>query len=78
MALNPLRIRRSIADIGATSEQADEFTEALQEGFSDLLTKDDLRHALEVFEQRVVNRLLIGMIGMATAIIGATALLTQL
>ncbi len=35
MALNPLRIRRSIVDIGATPEQADEFSEALSEGFED-------------------------------------------
>jgi hypothetical protein len=74
MALNPLRIRRSIVDMGATSEQADEFTEALQEGFADLATKQDL----EALEHRIVNRLLLAMIGIAAIIIGAVALLTQL
>ncbi len=74
MALNPLRIRRSIVDIGATSEQADEFTEAVHEGFEDLATKQDL----EALEERIVNRLLIAMIGIAAVIIGAVALLTQL
>ncbi len=74
MALNPLRFRRSIADIGASAEQADEFTEALHEGFEDLATKQDL----EALEERIVNRLLISMIGIAAVIIGAVALLTQL
>ena len=74
MALNPLRIRRTIVHIGATSEQADEFTEALQEGFTDLATKEDL----EAQEHRIVNRLLIAMIGLTAVIIGAVALLTQL
>ena len=63
MALNPLRIRRSFLSLGATDEQADEVTEALSEGFSDLVTKEDLRSQLEALEQRIVNRLLIAMIG---------------
>ena len=74
MALNPLRIRRSIVDIGANDAQADEFTEALAEGFTDLATKKDLK----ALEERIVNRLLIAMIGIAAVIIGAVALLTQL
>ena len=74
MALNPLRIRRSIVDIGANDAQADEFTEALAEGFTDLATKKDL----EALEERIVNRLLIAMIGFAAVNIGAVALLTQL
>ena len=78
MALNPLRIRRSIISLGATDEQADEFTEALSEGLNDLVTKDDLRTELQAMEQRIVNRLLIAMIGTAAVIIGAVALLTQL
>ena len=78
MALNPIRIRRSIVDLGATSEQADEFTEALKEGHSDLVTKEDLRNELAALEQRIVNRLLIAMIGTAAVVIGAVALLTQL
>ena len=78
MALNPIRIRRSIVDIGGTSEQADEFMEALREGFEDLVTKEDLRLELQAMEQRIVNRLLLAMIGIAAANIGAVALLTQL
>ncbi|MCY4618471.1 MAG: hypothetical protein OXD50_07955 [Chloroflexi bacterium] len=78
MALNPIRIRRSIVDIGANDAQADEFTEAVSEGFEDLVTKDDLRLELQAMEQRIVNRLLIAMIGIAAVIIGAVALLTQL
>lgn len=74
MALNPIRIRRSIVDIGANDAQADEFTEALSEGFDDLATKEDLK----ALEERIVNRLLIGMIGIAAVIIGAVALLTQI
>jgi len=74
MALNPLRIRRSIVDIGANDAQADEFTEALAEGFTDLATKKDL----EALEERIVNRLLLAMIGITAVIIGAVALLTQL
>ena len=74
MALNPIRIRRSIVGIGASPEQADEFTEALSEGFSDVATKQDL----DALEHRVVNRLLIAMLGIAAVIIAATALLTQL
>lgn len=77
MALNPLRIRRSIIDIGATDDQAAEFTEGLQEGFVDLVTKDDLLKALEALEHRIVNRLLLAMIGLsAVIIIGVVALLT--
>ena len=78
MALNPIRIRRSIVDIGANDAQADEFTEAVSEGFEGLVTKDDLRLELQAMEQRIVNRLLIAMIGTAAVIIGAVALLTQL
>ncbi len=74
MALNPHRIRRSIVDIGANDVQADEFTDALSEGFTDLATKKDL----EALEERIVNRLLIAMIGIAAVVIGAVALLTQL
>ncbi len=74
MALNPLRIHRSIVDIGASSEQADEFTEAVHEGFEDLATKQ----GLEALEEHIVNRLLIAMIGLAAVIIGAVALLTEL
>lgn len=65
-------------DIGATSDQADGFTEALSEGFDDLVTKNDLRLELQAMEQRIVNRLLIAMVGIAAVIIGAVALLTQL
>ena len=78
MALNPVRIRRSIVDIGANDAQADEFTEAVSEGFEGLVTKDDLRLELQAMEQRIVNRLLIAMIAIAAVIIGAVALLTQL
>ena len=78
MALNPLRIRRSIVDIGANDAQADEFTEAVPEGFDDLLTKNDLHNGIDAFEQRIFRRLLAAMIAMAAVIIGATALLTQL
>ncbi len=78
MALNPIRIRRSIVDIGANDAQADEFTEAVSEGFGDLVTKGDLRLELQAMEQRIVNRLLIAMIAIAAVIIGAVALLTQL
>ena len=78
MALNPVRIRRSIVDIGANDAQADEFTEAVSEGFEGLVTKDDLRLKLQAMEQRIVNRLLIAMIAIAAVIIGAVALLTQL
>ena len=78
MALNPLRVRRSIVDTGGTSEQADDFTEALPERLCDLLTKDDLLNGLDAFEQRIIRKLLVAMIGMAAVIIGATALLTQL
>ena len=78
MALNPIRIRRSIVEIGANEAQADEFTEAVSEGFDDLLTKDDLSNGLDTFEQRIEKRLVIAMIGMAVLIIGATALLTLL
>ena len=78
MASNPLRVRRSIIDIGANDAQADEFTEAVSEGFEGLVTKDDLRLELQAMEQRIVNRLLIAMIGTAAVIIGAVALLTQL
>ena len=78
MALNPVRIRRSIVDIGANDAQADEFTEAVSEGFEGLVTKDDLRLELQAMEQRIVNRLLIAMIAFAAVIIGAVALLTQL
>lgn len=74
MALNPLRIRRNLVSLGATDEQADEFTEAIQEGFTDLTTKKDL----ESLEERIVNRLLIAIIATAAVIIGAVALLTQL
>ena len=74
MALNPIRIRRSIVDISANDAQADEFTEALSEGFDDLTTKDDLN----ALEERIVNRLLIAMIAIAAVVIGAVALLTQL
>ena len=74
MALNPIRIRRSIVDIGANDAQADEFTEALSKGFEDLTTKDDLK----ALEECIVNRLLIAMIAIAAAIIGAVPLLTQL
>ena len=74
MAFNPIRVRRSIVDIGATSEQADELTEALSEGFSDLPTKQDLR----ALEERIVNRVLIALMATAALIIGAVALLTQL
>lgn len=65
-------------DIGATSDQADDFTEALSEGFDDLLTRDDLHKGIDAFEQRIIRRLLVAMIGMTAVIIGATALLTQL
>ena len=78
MALNPIRIRRSIFDIGANEAQADEFTEAVSEGFEGLVTKDDLRLELQAMEQSIVNRLLLAMIGIAAVIIGAVALLTQL
>ena len=80
MPFNPIRIRRSIVDIGANDGQADEFTEAVSEGFEGLVTKDDLRLELQAMEQRIVNRLLIAMIAIAIAavIIGAVALLTQL
>ena len=78
MALSPLRIRRSIVDIGANDAQADEFTEAVSEGFDDLLTKDDLHKGTDAFEQRIIRRLLVAMIGMAAVIFGATALLMQL
>ena len=78
MALNPLRIRRSFISLGASDDQADEVTEALSEGFAGLVTKDDLWVALDAMEQRIVNRLLIAMIGTAAAIIGAVALLTQI
>ncbi len=78
MALNPTRLRRSFNAFGATDEQADEATEALSEGFTDLVTKGDLHLALESMEQRIVNRLLVAMIGIAAVIIGAVALLTQL
>ncbi len=77
MALNPIRIRRSIAAIGATPEQADEFTEALQEGVRDLVTRDDLARALSELEDRIVNRLRIAMLAMAAVIIAVTALLTR-
>ena len=78
MPFNPIRIRRSIVDIGANDAQADEFTEAVSEGFEGLVTKDDLRLELQAMEQRIVNRLLIAMIAIAAVIIGAVALLTQL
>ena len=78
MALNPLRIRRSFINLGATEDQADEATEALQEGFAGLVTTKDLYTALDALEHRIVNRLLLAMIGIAAIIIGAVALLTQL
>ncbi len=65
-------------DIGANGAHADEFKEALSKGFDDLLTKDDLHKGIDAFEQRIIRRLLVAMIGMAAAIIGATALLTLL
>jgi len=74
MALNPIRLRRSIVDIGANDAQADELTEAVAEGFTDLATKRDLN----ALEERIVNRLLIAMIGIAAVVIEAVALLTQL
>lgn len=78
MALNPLRIRRSYISLGASDEQADEVTEALSEGFNDLVTNDDLTSALGALEERIVNRLLIAMVATAAVVIGAVALLTQL
>ena len=78
MPFNPIRIRRSNVNIGANDGQADEFTEAVSEGFEGLVTKDDLRLELQAMEQRIVNRLLIAMIAIAAVIIGAVALLTQL
>ncbi len=78
MALNPLRIRRSIVDIGATPEQGDGFAEGQGEGFQDLVGNEDLARALSELEQRLINRLLIAMIGIAAVIISAVALLAQL
>ena len=78
MALNPIRIRRSIAAIGATPEQADEFTEALQEGFRDLVTRDDLARALSELEHRLMNRVMLFGIALTGLNIAAMALLTQL
>ena len=74
MALNHFAFVAALWILVRTSEQADEFTEAVHEGFEDLATKQDL----EALEERIVNRLLIAMIGLAAVIIGAVALLTQL
>ena len=78
MVLNPLRIRRSIVDIGATPQQADEFTEALQEGLQDLVTKEDLARALSELEHRLMNRVMLFGIALTGLNVAAMALLTQL
>lgn len=78
MALNPLRIRRSIVDIGATDGQADEFTEALQEGFQGSVTKEDLARALSELEHRLMNRVMLLGIALTGLNVAAMALLTQL
>lgn len=78
MALNPLRIRRSFINLGATEDQADEATEALAEGFAGLVTTEDLQAALGALEHRIVNRLLLAMIGLSAVIIGAVALIVHL
>ncbi len=78
MALNPIRLRRSIVSIGANDEQADEFTEALQEGFTDLVTKEDLARAMTELEHRLMNRVVVFGIALTGLNIAAMALLTQL
>ncbi len=78
MALNPLRIRRSVINLGATEDQADEATEALIEGFAGLVTTEDLHAALGALEHRIVNRLLLAMIGLSAVIIGSVALIVHL
>ena len=82
MALNPIRLRRSIINIGATDTQADEFVEAIDEGFDEVATKGDVAQAknelqatMEAMEQRIVNRIMLGVIAIAGIIIGAVALL---
>ena len=63
MRFNPIRIRRSIVDIGANDAQADEFTEAVSKRFDNLLTKNDLYKGTDTFEQRIIRKLLVAMIG---------------
>ena len=65
-----LRIRRVLRKIGARSEDADEFTDAM----ANYLTKDEFELRLEVMFARQTNQLIFAIIvivGLAVAIIVA-------